>query len=148
MSLIYWDTMLFIYWLEDHEEYGERVSQLRNRMQRRGDRLCTSALTVGELLVAPIKKLDRAVEVSIREFFESGVVEILSFEPGTALGYAQIRAASKVSSADAIHLACAAKRGVDLFLTHDRQLRNLIIPGIQFIDGLDTQVLGTTSSQF
>jgi predicted nucleic acid-binding protein len=42
-----------------------------------------------------------------------------------------------VSPADAIHLACAAARGVDLFLTHDDALRKLIVPGIPFIAGID-----------
>jgi predicted nucleic acid-binding protein len=55
--------------------------------------------------------------------------------------YAEIRARLKVSSADAIHLACAAKAGTDLFLTSDSDLIGQIVPGIQFIAGLDTDIL-------
>jgi len=33
-------------------------------------------------------------------------------------------------------LASAAEAGVDLFLTNDRQLPGLVIPGIQFIAGM------------
>ncbi len=44
-------------------------------------------------------------------------------------------------SGDAIHLACAAEARVDLLLTHDRRLATKIIPGIQFIATLDTNVL-------
>jgi predicted nucleic acid-binding protein len=43
--------------------------------------------------------------------------------------------------ADAIHLACAASAGIDLFLTGDKQLTKLDIPGIQFIAEFNTPIL-------
>jgi predicted nucleic acid-binding protein len=42
--------------------------------------------------------------------------------------------------ADAIHLACAAQAGTDLFLTNDKRLVGKFVPGIQFIAGLDMQL--------
>jgi len=42
-----------------------------------------------------------------------------------------------LAPADAIHLACAAQAGVDVFLTNDQGLARQIVPGIQFIAGLD-----------
>jgi hypothetical protein len=47
----------------------------------------------------------------------------------------------RTSAANSIHLARAAAIGVDLFLTGDKDLRKLHIPGIKFIDGIDTQLL-------
>ncbi len=47
MSRIFWDTMLFIYFFEDHPVYAERVQQLLERSYRRGDRLFTSYLARG-----------------------------------------------------------------------------------------------------
>jgi hypothetical protein len=46
-----------------------------------------------------------------------------------------------ISSGDAMHLACAAEARVDLFLTHDKTLAKKIVPGIQFIATLDTNIL-------
>ncbi len=46
MSRIYWDTMLFIYWLEDNPQYAKRVGAIRSRMEERGDQLITGASTV------------------------------------------------------------------------------------------------------
>jgi len=43
--------------------------------------------------------------------------------------------------ADAIHLASAAQAGTDLFLTNDKNLIGKVVPGIQFIASLDTQLL-------
>jgi hypothetical protein len=42
-----------------------------------------------------------------------------------------------VKSPDAIHLGTAAEAKTDLFVTNDKQLQRLTIPGISFIAGLD-----------
>ena len=140
MSRIYWDTMLFVYWLEDHPAYAKRVRHVLSKMEERQDQLCTSAFTAGEVLAGPYKM--RALDTArrIREFFESSFVEIIPYTLGTADLYARIRADQGVSPADAIHLACAAQVGTDLFLTNDASLTGKIVPGIHFIAGLDTNL--------
>jgi len=45
-----------------------------------------------------------------------------------------------VSPADAIHLACAANAGIDLFLTDDDRLHSLALPGIHFIAGMNVNL--------
>ena len=40
-----------------------------------------------------------------------------------------------------MHLATAAQAGVNLFLTHDHRLKKLTIHGIDFIAGMDVNVL-------
>ena len=39
MSLVYWDTMLFVYWLDEHPLYAERVPSILSRMEDRKDTL-------------------------------------------------------------------------------------------------------------
>jgi hypothetical protein len=51
-----------------------------------------------------------------------------------------LRASTSVRSANAIHLATASASGVDLFLTHDKKLQRLSIPGVPFIAGLDGKI--------
>lgn len=140
MSRIYWDTMLFVYWMEDHPEYARRVHELRSSMGRRRDVLCTSALALGELLVKPNKLKKTDLASAIRDFFQSSEVEVLPFDAQTAEIYSRIRAENNVSPADAIHLASAVQASVDLFLTNDRRLCRLTIPGIHFIAGLDANL--------
>ena len=141
MSLVYWDTMLFAYLLEGHPEFKSRVAQITQRMEERGDTLCTSVFAVGELLAGP-SRTQRWDEVSkVREFFRSPELRLLDFKLSTAEIFAEIRGRGGISSGDAIHLASAAEARVDLFLTHDKQLARKIIPGIQFIAALDTNVL-------
>jgi hypothetical protein len=47
----------------------------------------------------------------------------------------------KVKSADSINLACAASAGIDLFLTGDKQLMKLNVPGIQFIADFENPII-------
>ncbi len=141
MSRIFWDTMMFVYLLEEDERYGARVARILLRMQERGDELCTSALAVGEVLVGPYKQGATEAGARVREFFESRFVHVLSFGSGTAIHYAMIRSKFRVPAPDAIHLACAAENQTDLFLTNDSGLVGKAIPGIQFIAGLSTDLL-------
>jgi predicted nucleic acid-binding protein len=140
VSRIYWDTMLFVYWLEGHPDHAARMSQIHKRMEERRDTLCTSALTLGEVLTGLYKRGALETATRIRERFRPPLVELLPFTPETADRYARIRGNHRVSPADAIHLASAAQTGVDLFLTNDRGLQRLAIPGIQFIAGMDVNL--------
>ena len=141
MSRIYWDTMLFVYWIEEHPAHATQVRRIFEKMEKRGDTLCTSVLTLGELLVGPKKQRSVSMADRIRHFFGTPAVDLLPFTPATAEHYADIRAANRITPADAVHLASAASAGVDLFLTNDRRLRGLVIPGIHFIAGMDSDIL-------
>ena len=143
MSLVYFDTMLFVYWIEDHAEHAARVEQVLAAMDKRGDRLCTSVFTLGEILIVPYKRGATDAMARIREILRPPRVELLPFTARTAELYARIRAENRVSPADAIHLACAAEAGVDLFLTNDRRLTGLIVPGIDFIAGMGVDLFSS-----
>lgn len=140
MSRIYWDTMLFVYLLEDHPEHAARVDCISEAMDKRRDTLCTSVFTLGEVLIGPLKRGESDALSRVRQALRPPRVELLPFTAATAERFARIRAENRVSPADAIHLACAAEAGVDLFLTNDRRLPGLVIPGIQFIAGMDVSL--------
>src|SRR5438445_9305755 len=133
--------MLFVYWLEDHPLYAKRVRHILSKMEERQDQLCTSSFTVGEILVGPYKMGASEMAKQIREAFKAPLVEVIPYSPETADFYARIRAQHGVTPADSIHLACAAQARIDLFLTNDDALIGRIIPGIQFIGGLDSNPL-------
>jgi uncharacterized protein len=141
VSLVYWDTMLFIYWLEANPQHAKQVDRIHQRMTDRGDQLCTSVFTVGEILAGAYKAGHRAEVPAIRNYFESRAVRLLPFDIEAADRYARIRAQWKVSPADAIHLACASVAQVDLYFSNDIGLKKLVIDGIHFISGLDAAIL-------
>ena len=139
MSRVYWDSMLFIYWLEDHPEFAKRVDAIHSRMEERRDQLITGAFTFGEVLAGVYRKGAPNQGEESRRMLRSVVAEVIPFTIETADHYARIRATSGIAPADAIHLASAAQAGTDLFLTNDQSLLGKIVPGIQFIASLDTQ---------
>lgn len=141
MSRIYWDPMLFIYWLDDNPHFAKRVAAIHTRMTERGDELITSAVTLGEVLAGVYRKGPVSRREEVRGAFLGLMSEIVPFTADTADHYARIRGSTKIASPDAIHLACAASAKTDLFLTNDKHLIGKIVPGIQFIAGLDSGIL-------
>jgi predicted nucleic acid-binding protein len=139
VSRIYWDTMLFIYWLEDHPQFAKRVNAIHSRMQERQDQLLTGAFTFGEVLAGAYRKRAAQVADESRRLLRDVVSEVIPFTLETADHYARIRGTLGLPPADAIHLASAAQAGADLFLTNDKRLVGKFVPGIQFIASLDTQ---------
>ena len=140
MSKIYWDTMLFVYLLEGSPQYSPKVAKIYTAMQQRGDRLYSSALAKGEILIKPLQQERPGRADAVEDFFAPENVTLLSFSASTARKYAEIRAQWKVRPPDAIHLACAAEAGIDLFLTNDQALIGKHVEGIQFIAGLDVNL--------
>jgi uncharacterized protein len=141
LSRIYWDAMLFIYWLEDRPQLAERVDKIHSRMKQRHDQLITGALTFGEVLAGPYRRGLPQLAEKARAQLSSMVAEVVPFTIEATDSYARIRGSFGIKPADAIHLACAATAGTDLFLTNDKNLVGKVIPGIQFIAGLDSNIL-------
>lgn len=141
MTLVFWDTMLFIYLLQGDSEFSDRVARLRRSSLERGDQICTSALALGEVLAGVYRDKTHEDADRVRAGILAGGVKILPFDGTASDIFGRIRAAHRTAAADSIHLACAAVAGVDLFLTGDEKLLKLKIPGIKFMGGLDTNIL-------
>ncbi|HXR97482.1 MAG TPA: PIN domain-containing protein [Terriglobales bacterium] len=133
MLRVYWDSMLFIYWLEGHPEFGPVMREIFGGMQRRGDRLCTSIVTVGEVLAGLTAR-----QAAIKTYFRGSELDVLPFSFAAAEGFADLRRGYRLPSPDCIHLATAADAGVDVFLTNDKRLTKLNLPGIGIISGLNS----------
>jgi predicted nucleic acid-binding protein len=140
MSRVYWDTMLFAYILEANPTFGKRTREAYETFVNRGDTICTSVFTLGEILVRPKMVKDDLAYRSIRDFMRGGEIELLPFSAETAEQYSVIRAGTKLKAADAIHAATAILADVSLFLTNDLELKKQKIQGLPFIAGLDGKI--------
>lgn len=140
MSRVFWDTNLFIYLIEGTGERAERVLQLRERMLARADRLFTSTLTLGEVLVKPTEANEHHLAAKYEEVLTTAAT-ILAFDVGAARRLAAVRRDRTIRPPDAIQLACAAQANVDLFITNDDRLSQKVVPGIQFVTSLDKAFL-------
>ena len=141
MASIFWDTMLFIYLIEDHPEFGPKVQDLLSLCEEHGHTIHTSVFTLAELLVAPRKTGNTELAAAFREALRPPAVQLIPFSERTAERYAEIRSLLKIAPADAIQLACASDSGVNLFVTNDHRLHGKKVPGIDFIIGLDGKIL-------
>ena len=140
MRRIYWDTMLYAYWLEANNKLSQRIEHIHQTMQQRSDTLCSSLFVLGELLVGPAKANDISSASSIRQFFDSEAVAMLPYTTQAVGIFVDLRANHGVKPLDALHLAIAATSGIDLFLTHDRRLHKILAPGLPFIAGIETDL--------
>jgi len=136
MSRVFWDTNLFIYFLEGSNQLSADTRRLRRSMLARGDQLLTSALTLGEVLVKPLEQGDRVLCARYEDAITK-TASLLPFDAKAAWKYAEIRFDRSVKAPDAVQLACAASAAVDLFVTNDRRLQGKQVNGIQFIVALD-----------
>lgn len=135
MSRIFWDTNLFIYLFEG-SVFGQHVVTLRQKMIVRGDELLTSTLTLGEVLVKPMKLGDTKLANEYRRAIPAAAT-LLQLDEKAASLYAKLRCDAAFRAPDAIQLACAGSHGVDLFVTNDARLHGKQVDGIQFITPID-----------
>ena len=106
----FWDTNLFIYWIEQAPPWLEKVNTLAEWQRAHSIRTVTSSLTLAELLVRPIS----TGQTDLVDQYQRLVTQLgcLSFGPAKTRRFAEIRAAyPQVKPPDAIQLACAAQAG-------------------------------------
>lgn len=137
MARILWDTNLFIYLFEEHPKFSTRVKSIRASMNSRHDHLFATAMTLGEVLVRPLRVGNFGLHDIYEQFFQSDVLTLLTFDAQAAVHYARIRQDRSIPAPDAIQLACAAAQKIDLFITNDERLSRKAIPGVSFIASLD-----------
>jgi predicted nucleic acid-binding protein len=133
VTRIFWDTHLFLYLFEGGTSAND-VKRLRERMLARGDKLFTSSVTMGEILVRPM-----AAGAGLADVYETAIsraATILPFDTTAARHYAALRADPTIAATDAMQLSCAAAAGIDMFITNDDRLSGKVVPGVKFITSL------------
>ncbi len=141
MSRIFWDTMLFIYLLEDNPQFAPRVRELLQRSYERGDVLLTSSLALGEVMAGGQGNRRKSAEARLT-VMEMGF-SCLPFDDHGVTAFGVLRSIHRLKAPGSINLACAAAGNSHVFLTGDTQLlkRGLRVPGIHLIADFKLPVL-------
>lgn len=128
---VFWDTNLFIY-LWENSDLTDKVLQLAKRHSEEGAALCTSSLSLGEILVRPFSKGKEAeVEDYVRWFQD---IQIVPFGQREAIAFAQLRSQfSGLKPPDAIQLSCALSAGAAQFVTNDNRLSRITLGSISVL---------------
>ncbi|MDP9040016.1 MAG: PIN domain-containing protein [Acidobacteriota bacterium] len=138
---IYWDAMLLVYLLDEHPTFSTRVRELLKHSYERADVLLMSCVGLGEVMAGAGKSPVQGTAAEMRRTIDEMGFSYLAFGVDAVDTFSHLRAVHRVKTADAIHLSCAAAAGVDLFLTGDKDLIKLRVPGIHFIAGFENPIL-------
>jgi predicted nucleic acid-binding protein len=137
MSRIFLDTNFFIYLIEGVSPNAARARYLLQAFSARRDEVLTSVMSLGEVLVAPMRNGDFNLAQRYRGIFRGRGIEVLPFLEQAAEAFARIRIDRAIKPPDAIQLATAGTAGCDLFLTNDERLMGLVVPGVHFITSFE-----------
>ena len=124
------DTAPLIYLIEEHADYLPVVAPLFADADRGRFDVVTSALTLLEVLVVPLRvgRLELARRYGSVLTRARGL-HLVDLDRDQLRAAAQLRASYRVRTPDALQIAACLSYGCSAFLTNDRRLPN--IPGLQ-----------------
>lgn len=120
--MLYLDTNIVIYMVEQHPTFGPSVGVRLAAAQAAGNSLMISDLTRMECLVGPLRSGDTSLENHYRFFFTAANLRVVPITPAVCDRAARIRAAHRFKPMDALQLAAAVEHGANVFLTNDFRL--------------------------
>ena len=125
-SRVYLDANIFIYAAENPTAFPQLITLLK-RLDAGDLSAVTSALTLAEVLVIPIRRGDKALEFSYRRRIASGnSLTVLDITRDILIKAAEIRAKSSgIKLPDAVHAATCLNVGCSSFLSNDIRIRGI-----------------------
>ena len=126
------DTAVFIYLVEEHPVYLPLVIPVFVAIDQDKIRGVTSALTVLETIVVPLRIGDEALARRYESLLmNSRGLTLVPLDLDLLRAAAHLRAVTRLKTPDAIQLAAALSEGCTTFLTNDQQYPRL--PGIRIL---------------
>ncbi|MDX2022266.1 MAG: PIN domain-containing protein [Deltaproteobacteria bacterium] len=124
---VFSDTNLFIY-LWEQKSFVKEMEAVMRIIEGGGHSVATSTLTLGEVLVHPLRHGDPMVMKTYTEAMLR--LSPIPFDAEAAVLFAQLRASNpNLRPPDAVQLACAATGACELFLTNDNRLATVQLFG-------------------
>lgn len=117
---VYLDTNVFIYYFQEHPDFGVRAKKLFDRFFSGELFAVTSVLTLTEFLSKASTEED--ADTMYRLFLETPNLLIVPISSEIAVVAARLRRVYSLQTPDAIQLATAVDRKVTKFITNDKRL--------------------------
>jgi predicted nucleic acid-binding protein len=118
LGLIYLDSCLVIYLVENHPRWGELVATAIAQAEEA--RFGISSLVKCECLVGPMKRGDPVLERAYSQLFDQ--FALLQMPNPVYVQAARLRAHFSLRTPDALHLACAQHHGCEALWRNDDRL--------------------------
>ncbi len=126
------DTAIFIYFVEEHPVYLPMVEPVFEAIDSGEIKAVTSALTLLETIVVPLRSGDHALAKRYESLLTgSRGLTFVQLELPVLRAAAHLRALTRLKTPDAIQLAAALTGGCSTFLANDQRYPQL--PGIRIL---------------
>jgi predicted nucleic acid-binding protein len=123
MKTVFLDSMLFIYYFEEHPDFSAKIEKIFAAVESGSIRAITSVITLSEILIKPLatENIDLADEYKncLSSFPHLKVLEI---NHHVATMAATLKAKYKIKLPDALQLGSAICGGASLFISNDKHL--------------------------
>jgi predicted nucleic acid-binding protein len=132
------DTAPLIYLVEAHPHYRPLVRAVLQRIAEGHIVGITSVVTLGEVLVQPLRQGDRLLRERYRAvLLRSAGFQTRPIDAPAAEVAAELRARYGMRLPDALQIAVALQEGCDAFLTNDRRLAQVTELRVLLLDDLE-----------
>ena len=129
---VYIDANAFIYFLDRHPAYIERVTPFFEAAYEGRVVAVSGDVAVAEVMVGPYRTGDEELIRGTSAFFETrNLIDIRSHTARDFDEAARLRGARGLALVDALHLATARRAQCDYLLTNDPRLPS--IPGLEVV---------------
>ena len=130
------ETAPFIYYVENHPSYAERMDAIFIIVETESIEIVTSVMTLTETLMKPLQVKDVAL-VDAYEDLLTHNTRLVPISARIARSAADLRARYNLRTPDALHLATALDTDCDAFLTNDKTLKRVTDFRILVLDDLE-----------
>lgn len=135
---VYFDTNLFIYFLDRHPSYFDQVAALMQASLDQHFFATTGDIAVAEVMVGAYRQPDPQLTARFKRFFaQAQLLTVVAHEREVFDHAALLVATQRLKFIDALHVATALNVGCTAFITND--------VGIRPVEGLDVIQLAATS---
>ena len=124
---IFVDTAPFIYFYEEHKEFGDISKEIFTFHKNQKQIFVTSALTVMEVLPKPISENDSdLIKKYINAIKNNPLIDLTEINYDIAFKAAELRANYKfLKGIDSLQISNAIESNCDYFITNDERLKNI-----------------------
>ena len=123
---VFFDTAPYIYLLDYSDMYRENTKRIFKHCLTHEKQMFTSVVTVEEFCVKPYRDNDLKLVNDFKKFLTDTETRIIQIDEEIAYKAAMIRAKHKGFKAmDTLQLATATVFKCDLFVTNDKQLKQM-----------------------
>jgi len=134
------DTCVFIYFVEEHPRYLPLIEPLFESVDSGRLRIFSSALTLLETLVVPLRAGNAALAEQYENLLTSSRgLTLVDIDRAALRAAAQLRAQSGMSTPDALQVAAALANNCPYYVTNDRRLPQ--VPGLTIVQLSDLQAI-------